>query len=369
MLKTQPAVAALGLTCLCTVGGTADPEPRPWIAIRGIYGGIPDKLIEDGKRLADYGINAVWLGSGSANAESLAQLRAQGVKVFAEFNTLHVASYIKDHPDAAPVGTDGQPCPPPHGWQGVSPTHEGYRKFRMDAFRDLLANHEIDGVWLDYHHSHASWERADPAMPDTGFDPRSLAQFQRDTGVELPDAPTPELAGLLLGKHREAWVQWRCDVLTDWAREFREILDATRPDALLGSFHCPWSEDEHDGALRNKLHIDVKAQAAYIDIFSPMPYHARFGHGDDPAWISRQVEWLGRYLGIEGQPDEKHRIWPIVQLADWGEPPVPAEQVRDVLDHGTRRPATGVMVFHWSGLRDRPDKTAEVARFFLDIRP
>lgn len=366
MLKTQPAVAALGLTCICSA---AEVEPRPWIAIRGVYGGVPEELVKDGGRLADHGVNAVWLGSGSVNVDYLAQLREQGVEVFAEFNTLHVASYIEDHPDATPVGTDGQPCPAPHGWQGVSPTHEGYRKFRMDAFRELLANYEIDGVWLDYHHSHASWERADPAMPDTGFDPRSLAQFQRDTGVELPDAPTPELAELLLGEHKEAWVQWRCDVLTDWVREFREILDATRPEALLGTFHCPWSDEERDGALRNKLHIDLKAQAEYIDIFSPMPYHARFGHGDDPAWISRQVEWLGRYLGIEGTPGEKHAIWPIVQLADWGEPPVPAEQVREALDHGTRRPATGVTVFHWSGLRDRPDKTSEVARFYLDIRP
>ncbi len=75
----------------------------------------------------------------------------------------------------------------------------------------------------------------------------------------------------------------------------------------------------------------------------------RSGHVKDPEWIARQTRRLGELLNIKGTPDEKKRIWPIVQLADWGEP-VPLEQARDVLDFGTRPPATGVMVFHWSGV-------------------
>ena len=75
----------------------------------------------------------------------------------------------------------------------------------------------------------------------------------------------------------------------------------------MGTFHCPWTEDERDGALRNKLAIDLKAQAPYLDVFSIMPYHARFGHPDDIAWISRQTAWLGQHLGIRGVPGERHK--------------------------------------------------------------
>ena len=50
-------------------------------------------------------------------------------------------------------------------------------------------------------------------------------------------------------------------------------------------------------------------------------------HADDPAWISRQTAWLGEFLDIKGHSNERHRIWPIVQLSDWGET-VPVEQVR-----------------------------------------
>jgi hypothetical protein len=103
-------------------------------------------------------------------------------------------------------------------------------------------------------------------------------------------------------------------------------------------------------------------------VFSIMPYHARFGHPADPAWISRQTAWLGRHLDIEGQPGERQKIWPIVQLSDWGEA-VSADQVPTVLDHGTRRPATGVMVFAWGSLRKQMDKVDAMVEFYRGIDP
>lgn len=369
------AMLALGAVVLW--GGSAigdeakaKPEPRPWVEIRGIYGGIPTQIFEKGKTLEDYGVNAIWMGSTQVKRDEVEKLKADhpGVKVFAEFNTMHWVAYLRDHPDAAPIGPDGARSPAPNGWQGVCPTHPGYRLDRMTAFRETLEKAPIDGIWLDYHHAHASWEAAEPILPDTCFCKNCLTAFAKDTGVELPEGTTAEIASKLLGDDRERWVQWRCDVFTDWVREFREILDKTRPGALLGTFHCPWTDTERDGALRNKLAIDLKAQAPYLDVFSIMPYHARFGHADDVAWISRQTEWLGNYLGIKGEPGERHKIWPIIQLSDWGEP-VPLEQVADVMDHGTKAPATGAMVFLWSWLHPQWEKVEEMGRFYKAIEP
>jgi hypothetical protein len=343
-------------------------ESRARIVVRGIYGGVPTQVFDRGQTLADYGVNAVWIGSGGIDPAPVEALHKQGVRVFAEFNTMHEAGYLKDHPDAAPVGPDGTVSPPPDGWQGICPTHPGYRASRMDAFRATLRAAPIDGIWLDYHHAHANWEQAEPNLPDTCFCARCLERYQHDTGTRLPDASTADRARRLLGPDRERWVQWRCNVFTDWVREFRGHLDRERPGALLGTFHCPWSDRDFAGAIRDKLAIDLKAQAAYLDVFSIMPYHARFGHATDPAWIARQTAWLGRHLGITGQPGERHRIWPIVQLSDWGAA-VPAAQVRAVLDHGTRRPATGVLVFAWGRLHQTWDKVDEMGRFFRAIQP
>lgn len=266
------------------------------LEVRGIYGALPHELLRDGRTLKDYGVNAIWLGAGDIDAESVAVLAGQHARVFVEFNTLHVPDNLREHPDAAPIGRNGEVSPPPHDWQGICPSHAGYRRSRMDEFRRVL-EHPIDGVWLDYHHSHANWERATPELPDTCFCARCIDRFRKDTGTPLPEAPIPDLSSALLGPYREAWAAWRCEMLTDWVREFREILDRTRPGALLGTFHCPWTDTERDGAMREKLAIDLRAQKKYIDVFSIMPYHARFGHAADPGWISRQLAWLGRHVG------------------------------------------------------------------------
>lgn len=343
-------------------------QPRPHVQIRGIYGGVPTQLFDQGKTLNDYGVNAIWIGSGGLKAEDITVLKQQGAKVYAEFNSLHEAGYLKEHPDAAPIGIDGNVCPPPDGWQGICPTHPGYRIYRMATFRTVLKEFDIDGIWLDYHHSHASWEQAEPNMPDTCFCDRCLAQFQRDTKISLPDTSTAEKSKLLLETHKQQWVAWRCAVFTDWVREFREIVNEVRPQALLGTFHCPWSDTDNNHALRDKLAIDLKAQAKYIDVFSIMPYHARFGHVNDPEWIFRQTHWLGHKLRLQDAPGECPEIWPIVQLSDWGEQVV-VEQVQQALDYGTRLPATGVMVFAWGSLHTQPDKIEEMGAFYRAIRP
>jgi hypothetical protein len=321
---------------------------RPWLKVRGVYGGFPQEIFEHGEAPADYGINAIWVGSGSLDAAQIDRYHRLGLKVYAEFNSMHSASYLKDHPDAAPIGPDGKPSPPPNGWQGVSPFHAGYRRDRMQEFRRVLEHFDIDGIWLDYHHAHASWEQDKPNLPDTDFSPAALRQFTEQTGIALP-AETTAAAAVLLGEERDAWTKFRCSVFTDWVREYRDVLDDVRPRALLGTFHCPWSNDDYEGAIRHKLAIDLPAQAPYLDVFSIMPYHARFGHASDPAWISRQVQRLGELLNIRGRPDEKKQIWPIVQISDWGEH-VPVEQVETVLDFGSQPPATGIMVFHWGGM-------------------
>ena len=341
-------------------------QSRPWITVRGIYGGYLREMGPRGETPAGHGVNAVWVGSGSLNDAAVAEMRGLGLQVFAEFNSMHAAQYLKANPDAAPIGPDGQPSPPPQGWQGVSAFHPGYRRDRMTEFRRVLTAYEIDGIWLDYHHAHANWEQAQPDLPDTDFSPHALRAFTETTGIVLP-REVPAAARLLLGTHREIWTTFRCDVFSDWVREYRAILTDVRPRALLGTFHCPWSPEEYDGAIRHKLAIDLPSQARYLDVFSIMPYHARFGHAADPAWIGRQVSALGRLLKVEGRSGETPRIWPIVQLADWGDR-VPVEQIATVLDHGTRPPATGVMAFNWGGLAKTWEKVEAIGQAYRRYR-
>ncbi len=377
MAGTKPFLATMIVMVLgdafgqmAAAGEPAFPlEKRGYIGVRGIYGGVPTQIFARGKTLDDFGVNAIWIGAGGVSRELVASLKGKSkdLKVFAEFNTMHEAGYLKHHPEARPIDSEGRVSAPPDGWQGVCPTDPGYRRARMTAFRETLRAAPIDGIWLDYHHAHANWEQSEPNLPDTCFCDRCLAQFHKDTGVVLSATSTAGRARQLLGACKPAWIQWRCDVFTSWVVEFRTILDQERPGALLGSFHCPWSDADRNGAIRDKLAIDLKSQSRYLDVLSIMPYHARFGHATDPAWISRQTGLLGQMLGIKGAPGERVRIWPIVQLSDWGEA-VPVSRVGEILDHGTRPPATGVMVFVWGTLYPQWEKVDKMGQSYRVIR-
>ncbi len=151
-IATVLAVVIFALGTRFAVAQVPGPlEKRSHIQIRGIYGGVPTQIFDRGSSLEEYGVNAIWVGSGSVTRELVDGLKARskGLKVFAEFNTMHEASYLTNHPDARTVGPDGKVAPAPDGWQGVCPTHPGYRRDRMDAFRRALRAAPIDGIWLE----------------------------------------------------------------------------------------------------------------------------------------------------------------------------------------------------------------------------
>ena len=152
---------------------------------------------------------------------------------------MHDAAYLKDHPDAAPVGSDGKPARrPTAGRASARPTPatagRGWRRSGR-----ALADFDIDGIWLDYHHAHASWEQAVPKLPDTCFCARCLARFARETGVDLPDRPRRSWPGRCSGRTGTSGCRWRCGVFTDWVREFRAIRDEVRPRRTAGDVPLP----------------------------------------------------------------------------------------------------------------------------------
>src|SRR5687767_3389636 len=104
VLQSLTAGAMAASARLAARCGASEPsqgkEPRPWISVRGIYGGFPREILQRGETPADYGVNAVWVGSGSLDAAEIERYHSLGLQVFAEFNSLHAAEYLKDRPDA-----------------------------------------------------------------------------------------------------------------------------------------------------------------------------------------------------------------------------------------------------------------------------
>lgn len=332
--------------------GPSQPE------IRGIYGD-PKPLWDKGYRLGEIGVNAIFVHSGSIEPEMMQRARAEGVKVFAEFATLNGKNYVEEHPEAWAINEKGERVEAAGWFMGVCPTEPGFRQYRFDQLRTLLTDFELDGAWMDYVHWHAQFEEPEPILPETCFCDHCLQRFSSENGIELPAGTTAEKAEWILSREDQRWRDWRCRVILEWATEMKKIIREIRPGALLGLYHCPWNDEEFNGARRRILGLDYDMLKGTIDVFSPMVYHERMGR--EPAWVEENIRWFCDRLDIGEGASPK--VWPIVQAHD-SPGVVSAKAFETALRGGLAGCSGGVMMFTTRAVAESREKLEVVRRVY-----
>jgi hypothetical protein len=337
-----------------------EQEPMP-VEIRGVYGN-PAPLWEKDYRLDELGVNAIFVHSGSIQADMITRARSEGVKIFSEFATLNGKGYVEKHPEAWAINEKGEPVEAATWFMGVCPTEPGFRRYRFNQLKELLTTYDLDGVWMDYVHWHAQFEDPTPILPETCFCDYCLSRFSADMGIQLPEGSTSEKAKWILKTHDAPWRDWRCRIILEWAVEMKKIIKEIRPGALLGLYHCPWNDEEFNGARRRVLGLDYDLLKETIDVFSPMVYHERMGR--DPDWVEQNINWFCKRLNLQNNAFPK--VWPIVQAHD--DPGiVSGEAFELVLQGGLAGCSTGVMMFTTRSVAEDEEKVEVMKRIYSNL--
>lgn len=317
----------------------AHPEHVKKIEVRGIYGS-PNAFWDKNLRLDKLGVNAIFLHHSSITESLVNRAKAEGLMVFAEFATLNGKNYVEEHPEAWAIDNTGQKVKPATWFMGVCPTEPGFKEHRINELKNLLRQFDLNGVWMDYVHWHAQFEDPKPILPETCFCEHCLASFQTSSNITVPEGNTSKKAEWILQNHDSAWRDWRCSVIAGWVKDFKATLKQEKPGALLGVYHCPWDDDDFDGARRRILGLDYDMLKETVDVFSPMVYHGRMGK--NPEWVKENIEWFSNRLNIKAGSFPK--IWPIVQSHN--DPnTISSEDFEKVLRYGTAASASGIMMF------------------------
>ncbi|MEZ5038784.1 MAG: hypothetical protein R2828_02800 [Saprospiraceae bacterium] len=328
------------------------------LEIRGVYGN-PKPLWDKGYRLNEIGVNAIFVHSGSINPDMMARARSEGVKVFAEFATLNGKDYVKDHPEAWAINEKGEQVEAASWFMGVCPTEPGFRHYRFDQLRNLLTTYDLDGVWMDYVHWHAQFEEPAPILPETCFCDHCMDRFSIDASISLPEGITSKKAQWILDNQDQQWRDWRCQIIREWAVEMKNIIKEIRPGALLGLYHCPWNDEEFNGARRRILGLDYDLLKETIDVFSPMVYHQRMGRS--PSWVEENINWFCDQLDVSEGTFPK--VWPIVQAHD--DPGIVSEEAFEtILRGGLSDCSTGVMMFTTHSVAEKDGKVEVMRRVY-----
>lgn len=340
------------------VSKVGSPSREKKIEIRGIYGS-PEPFWKKGLDLNQLGVNAVFIHHGSITESMVKRTKAEGVKIFAEFATLNGKGYVDKHPEAWALDENGNKVKPATWFMGVCPTEPGFRQHRIAELKKLLRTFDLDGIWMDYVHWHAQFEDPEPILPETCFCESCLAGFQSAANIRVVEGSTSKKAAWILANHNNAWRNWRCSVIGDWVRDFKKVIKTEKPGALLGVYHCPWDDDDFNGARRRILGLDYDTLRNIVDVFSPMVYHGRMGK--DAAWVKENIEWFCNRLNVKSGSFPK--VWPIIQA--YNDPNViSAKEFEDVLRFGTAAAATGVMMFTSGSVAEDSLKTEAMKKVY-----
>jgi hypothetical protein len=278
------------------------------------------------------------------------------------FATLNGRNYVDKHPEARVINEKGEKVEPASWFMGVCPTEPGFREYRFGQLRNLLTGFAPDGVFMDYVHWHAQFEVPEPILPETRFCDHCLSTLSSDTGIEIPDGDTPKRAQYILQNHDPAWRDWRCRVILDWAVTMKNIINELKPGTLLGLYHCPWADDEFDGARRRILGLDYDLLCEPIDVFSPMVYHALMAR--NPQWVAENIEWFCQRINIRSGRFPK--VWPIVQA--YNSPyTISPEEFETVHMNGMTAKASGVMMFTTRAVADEDSKIEVMKKVYLGL--
>ncbi len=321
-------------------GGEVMVRPPDKASIRclGIFGS-PEYLWKKGRQLPDYHINAVFMSHGEITEDLLRRCHREGAKVYAEFGIFMGPDMAARYPELWPINEKGERERQDEWYLGLCPNVKWFRDEKIELIRRLAAEHDIDGVWLDFIRYPGHWELPQPRLEQSCFNAPCLQAFREFSGLTLPEGAIATKAEFILSQHKAEWMRFKCETILSFCREARAALKGERPEALLGAFVVPWTEEDHDDAIHEVMAQDFSQLAQVLDVLSPMSYHAMCGC---------PVEWVGRfneYLGAKTQCD----VWPVVQATErearYGDAPVDAETFRQALIQGLSGGSTGVLMF------------------------
>jgi len=110
----------------------------------------------------------------------------------------------------------------------LDPGHPAARDHLVAVYLDIVRRYDVDGIHFDY----IRYPETDAALPrgaDVGYNPVSLARFQRATG--RADIPAPD---------DEPWIVWRRRQVTELVRRIAIEARVFKPKLKVSAALIPW---------------------------------------------------------------------------------------------------------------------------------
>jgi uncharacterized lipoprotein YddW (UPF0748 family) len=173
----------------------------------------------------------------------------------------------------------------------LDPGHPQAQNHLVSVYLDIVKRYDVDGIHFDY----IRYPETDgPALPrgsDVGYNPVSVARFQRATG--RTDIPLPDDGG---------WIRWRRQQVTQLMRRISIEARAINPRIKVSAAAIPWGRppttlaDFENVAPMQRIFQNWQGWLAegLLDLAVPMNY-AREHDERVRGWFNGWIAWEKRY--------------------------------------------------------------------------
>lgn len=289
--------------------------------------------------LVNLGINTVFSSYRNLNEQVITELKKNKIQIFAEVSLFFMEDIWENYPQSRPIDQAGKLMERIHWYTGACPNQQDLRENKIQSIKLLLKSSGIDGILLDFIRYPCHWEDIrSPDIIEYCFCPICLEKFNKEVGGK------PE---------GESWINWKCQQITDFVREIREILKTGSQHIELGMFTVPWQDDDFNYAMRRIIGQDVYALSRYVDIFCPMTYHKL---------SNKSASWIGSIVHYFDKATAK-KILPSIQTMD-DPADISLTELEQSLEFALQKPSGGVLVFYFEELLKNYNKVQVVKRFF-----
>ena len=173
----------------------------------------------------------------------------------------------------------------------LDPGHPAAQSHLVSVCLDIVRRYDVDGIHFDYIRYPETEGQALPRGSDVGYNPTSVARFQRAVG--RTDVPAPD---------DEAWTRWRRQQVTQLLRRISIEARAIKPRIKVSAATIAWGTppaslaDFENVAPMQRVFQDWQGWLAegLLDLAVPMNY-AREHDDRVRGWFNGWIAWEKRH--------------------------------------------------------------------------
>ncbi len=191
--------------------------------------------------------------------EVIEEAHARDLKVIAWFEYGFAAQYgdafggrntvLRAHPEWESRDQAGN-IANKNGFYWMNAFHPGVQQFMTDLVMEVVNNYDVDGVQGD--------DRLPAVSSSSGYDNYTVNLYRSQHNGQSPPA----------GEQNQAWVQWRSNILNNYAQTLYNQVKAAKPNCLV-----TWSPSPYTFSFFNYLQDwPAWVNANVVDMISPQLY-------------------------------------------------------------------------------------------------